>query len=327
MLRQNWRKSGAAFRIASAGSIIGGIFLLAGCAAGQTSSSPAAPPKPAPEPDEKDGVAEMPPVEADSPDDAGVPEETSPQENPVDVVRELCELNCQKADAVCTASTAEFCRASCRDYVSGAEDCPVEIAEALRCQNTAADFEICSNIAAASCSELYRDLEACRTGKSPPRVWGQRVEASHEDGLPSGWEMLEEANFGFSSLMPQGFTLEKTEDGFKSSGSAPDGGSYATVGYRLKSKPSDIQVMNIAIAYVGKGCGEDLRMHGRFESKGVTHVRFDAPCESGGGYRGFLHQWGQQLVLTAGKFKKISFGEELSPSLERFLFSFEPAAK
>lgn len=300
--------------------------LVFGCAAGQSSPPPAATPNTAPQP-EQESPADSAETESSDSTEVTPSEAAPPPEDPSDVVRELCELNCQKADAACSKSTAEFCRASCRDYVSGAEDCPVEIADALRCQNSAADFEICSNIAAASCSNLYRDLEACRSGKAPPRVWGEQVKASEEGGLPSGWETLEEASFGFSSLMPQGFTLEKTADGFRSSGPATDGGIYATVGFRFKSKPTDLQVMNTAIAYVGKGCGEDLRLHGRFESKGVAHVRFDAPCESGGGYRGFLHVWGQQLVLTAGKFTKITFGEDLSPSLERFLFSFEPTAK
>jgi hypothetical protein len=125
--------------------------------------------------------------------------------------------------------------------------------------------------------------------------------------------------------MPEGFSLQKTADGFEASGKASDGGSYSLKGLTLgTTQATDLRVMNIAIKSVGKDCGEDLRLHGRFESKGVKHVRFDAPCKAGGGYRGFLHVWDQKIVIASGRFAKVTFGELLSQELESFLFSFAP---
>jgi hypothetical protein len=245
---------------------------------------------------------------------------------PVEVVATICEANCARVQESCSQGTADFCRASCRDYVFGAEECPVEIAEALRCQGSAEDFLLCSNISAPSCSNLYRALESCRDGKTQPQIWGAKKEVSNEtDGMPVGWEKIEEEGFGFEHLMPNGFSLQKTADGFEASAQASDGGSYLLKGLNLgTTQATDLRVMNTAIKFVGKDCEEDLRLHGNFESKGVKHIRFDAPCKSGGGHRGFLHVWDQKIVIASGQFAKQTFGEVLSQELESFLFSFAP---
>lgn len=254
----------------------------------------------------------------------GVPDEAGPK--PTEVVAQICEDNCIKVEKSCNQRTADFCRASCRDYVFGAEECPVEIAEALRCQNTAEDFLLCSNISAPSCAELYRSLDACRTGKVAPQVWGAEKAPVVEGGLPAGWESLQEPSFGFSHLLPTGFSLQKTEDGFRASGVAADGGNYTLQGTRLgESRATDLKIMNTALKFLPKDCGADLRLHGQFESKGVKHVRFDAPCKSGGGYRGFLHVWEAKILIASGQFATLNLSEELSPLLETFLFSFERA--
>src|SRR6187551_2003457 len=81
--------------------------------------------------------SESDPEEAPAP---AQPDESAPvQPSPSESVAQVCETNCARMDTACERA-APSCRVSCRDYVDDAQKCPVEVYEALRCQQKAEDF-------------------------------------------------------------------------------------------------------------------------------------------------------------------------------------------
>jgi hypothetical protein len=88
-----------------------------------------------------------------------------------------------------------------------------------------------------------------------------------------------------------------------------------------KSKPTDASILRTATRYVGNACQPKLRLHGRFETQGVIHVRFDTVCENGTVYHGTIHFWdGKSVVATTIRDAE---SPQPNPHLEAFLFGFE----
>jgi hypothetical protein len=84
-----------------------------------------------------------------------------------------------------------------------------------------------------------------------------------------------------------------------------------------------VSILRTATKYVGNSCQPKLRLHGRFESQGVIHVRFDTVCEDGRAYHGILHFWdGKSVVATTQLDSELPAGEK-NPNLEAFLFGFQ----
>lgn len=288
---------------------------------------PAESPEPAQEPNsDPEPLVEEPPPEPEPLEEAAEPEEAPPPgPKPTEVVGDVCEATCKKVESACSQRASEFCRASCRDYVGAAESCPVEVHAALSCQNDADDFLLCSNIAAESCANLYREMKRCRAGEVAPKVWGQTEEAVVKSDVPTGFERKAVPAHGFSIPMPKGAKLSAAEKNFEMSAQDASGITYVVKSLELGStkKPTDVSILRTATQYVGNTCQPKLRLHGRFESQGVIHVRFDTVCEDGSVYHGVLHFWdGKSVVATTKLPRELPAGEK-NENLEPFLFGFQ----
>lgn len=307
-------------------TMVGGVIgVISACA-----SSPAAEtPEPAPAPSAEPPSEEPPPAESPSEEP---PKEPSPEgppaaegPSPTELVATICEETCQKVQGACNERAASFCRASCGDYVSGAETCPVEVHAALSCQKSADDFLLCSNIAAESCANLYRTMKKCRDGEVEPKPWGVASNAPAESDVPPGFVKKSVSAHGFSQLMPEAAKLETKEGGaFEMTHEDASGITYVTKSLELNqtSKPTSASILRTTTKYVGNDCQPKLRLHGRFETAGVIHVRFDTVCSSGTTYHGIVHFWDGKAVVATTIVKSESVQ---NPNLEAFLFGFERA--
>jgi len=305
-----------------------GLFGVACAAATPSSKEPAGVSEtPAEVKTDEPSPAETSPVSSEATETAEGPSE--PKEDPVsaappapdgpEIVAGICEEICAKTDKACSERAATFCRASCRDYVTSAEKCPVEIEDALRCQSEADDFLLCSNIAAESCAPLYRDMKACREGTAEPKKRDAQA-VSAGPNAPEGWATREVPSFGFSVLMPEADLSEK-EGGFRA---VAEMGGHRFVVEPLETegrKPNAKRILRWASQYVGNDCQPKLRLHGRFESKGVIHVRFDTVCADESERHGMLHLWPNKGVVAVIEQKTGEAPLESSVS-EKFLFSF-----
>ncbi len=298
-----------------------GSFGSAGCAA----TTPAeAPPEavqeeqPAPAPAEPE---ESPTVEApveESSTEAAEPEGPSPSE----LVGTLCEEICSKVRKSCSGRAADFCSASCGDYITGAEQCPTEVHAALTCQSTADDFLLCSNIAAESCAPLYRTMTDCRNGGVAPRPWGQKAEEKSDENVPEGFARLEVPQGGFSNLAPSGAKVEKLEGGLFKAVATNGDFKYVIEAVSIENdKKLDAKtLLRSTTNYVGNDCQPKLRLHGRYETQGVVHTRFDTVCKDGTEMHGMMHFWEKNIVAV---FAQSATASVKNPNLEPFIFSFE----
>lgn len=251
-------------------------------------------------------------------------EPAPPVEPATEIVARVCEEGCAKMDSACNARSASFCRASCRDYVSAAEKCPVEVEDALSCQATADDFLLCSNIAAESCTPLFRAMKECREGRAEPQA--RKAKEPEKSNVPPGWARFSVPQAGYSVLAPQSMKLSSAADSYKATGADQLG-----IEYRLEPlstggrEPTSSNILRSATAYLGNDCQPKLRLHGRYESAGVIHVRFDTTCKDGSAWHGMLHFWGKSGAVTTSYLQPSQAALE-NPHLEAFLFSFESSA-
>jgi hypothetical protein len=209
--------------------------------------------------------------------------------------------------------------------VSGAEECPTEVHAALRCQTSADDFLLCSNIAAESCAPLYKAMNECRTGIVPPIPWGQKGAQAKEENMPEGFLRLQVNAAGFSHLAPQGAKVEVGESGLFKAAATQGDFEYVleAVSRDNKKTPDAKTLLRATTEYVGNACQPKLRLHGRYETKGVVHTRFDTVCADGREIRGMMHFWGENIV--AASVRRSAAGAQ-DPNLEPFIFSFELSA-
>jgi hypothetical protein len=216
---------------------------------------------------------------------------------PADLIGLICEKTCQRVEKNCEKKQAKFCRASCRDYVSGAEHCPVEIHGALSCQQNAEDFQLCANISDEACVPLFRKMVDCRAGKTPPRVWGDmsmEAKANHGKGL----HPIKLSGYSMTQLMPEDTQVDA---GPPLKAQKVDGAArFVIEAVPLEGKTiSNASILRTVTKYVGNACQPKLRLHGRFESGHVVHTRFDTTCKDGTEYHGVAHFWPDRALMVA----------------------------
>lgn len=262
-------------------------------------------------PDSEATVAEPTPSEEVAP----------PKEPATEIVARVCEEGCAKMDSACSARSASFCRASCRDYVSAAERCPVEVEDALSCQAKADDFLLCSNIAAESCTPLFRAMTECREGRAEAQT--RHEPEPEKSNVPVGWGRFAVSQAGYSVLAPDAMRFSSGAATYKAVGQDENG-----IEYRLEPlvtdgrEPTAANVLRSATAYLGNACQPKLRLHGHYESGPVKHVRFDTVCEDGSSWHGMLHFWEKKGAVTT-TFLTPAQSSLANPNLEAFLFGFE----
>lgn len=200
-------------------------------------------------------------------------------------------------DRACPRAS-KVCRASCDDYEDGAEKCPVEIYEALRCQQNAEDFLLCSNVSPEDCAKQVRAMQDCRSGKVPPASWGEnKHEEEAATAVPSGWTRLEHSS-GFSLLLPTGAQW-KAQDGAEQALVDVGGEEYRARRLSLEGKKiTDALILRLVSAEVGHACEAKLKIHGRYETGETIHVRFQTPCKGEQDYYGVLHVRGGYALLV-----------------------------
>lgn len=219
--------------------------------------------------------------------------------DPAKLVGEICERTCARVDKECSQKAAKFCRASCRDYVNGTEKCPVEIHGALACQEDAESFRLCANIADEACTPLFRKMVECREGRVAPRVWGDTTRPKEEDPA-AGLVAFAVPGFNITQLMPEPVTV-KTQEPLAAEAMEPgEPGRFVIDAAAIEGKKlSAANELRTVTKYVGTACEPKLKLHGRFESFGAAHVRFDTVCKGGLEYHGVAHFYPDRVLFVA----------------------------
>lgn len=231
----------------------------------------------------------------------------------------VCEKICVKVDSACNERSAKFCRASCRDYVGGADTCPTEIHAALSCQESADAFLLCTNIAAEACAPHYRRMQDCRDGRAAPVPWGSAAKMESKPEHP-GFEERTFSELGLKQLVPLGLTV-KSQDPFRAE-STEGAGIFIVQSAPLEgAKLTNMVILRTASAFVGPVCEAKLRLHGRYEKFGVAHMRFDTVCKDGVEYHGMAHFWPDRAVFVAHRGVATAVPPEAT--LDAFLYGFD----
>lgn len=238
-------------------------------------------------------------------------------EDPIAVASRLCNLLCEEIKGACTARSAQFCQASCPDWIDAAKQCPIEVEEALTCQTKADRFLLCSNVATATCAPLYRTLTECSEGKRPPKT---EKGAPPPSGVPAGYVRHTLPSLGGYFLLPEGPLDEQSE-----SRVVAKRGAATYVIERLKDVPSkeltDMTVLQIASAYVGNPCVPKLSLKGRFEKGELTYIRFATTCKDGTPWAGiFLLSKGNGVAASV----RMAAGQPLPADVDTYIYGFEP---
>ncbi len=241
--------------------------------------------------------------------------------DPAQLVSAICERTCVRVDKECNQKAAKFCRASCRDYVAGTQKCPVEIHGALACQEDAESFRLCANIADEACTQLFRRMVECREGRVEPRVWGDTTQPKSEDPA-AGLVPYPVPGFNITQLMPEPVTV-KSEDPLSVEAYEPgEPGKFVIASAPIEGKKlSAANELRTVTKYVGLACEAKLKLHGRFESFGAAHVRFDTVCKDGIEYHGVAHFYPDRVLFVAHVAKA---ADGLSDARrDAFLFGFK----
>lgn len=263
-----------------------------------------------------DASAESAPPEVDATEQETAPHGTEPTAPPAQAAERaepppapdasiLCERLCDRVAGECKEQAVAVCRASCSDYVSSAERCPVEVEEALSCQTSAQDAMLCANVAASSCVPAFSALAACREGRAAPRARGNaNTEAAPtEPGeeLPAGWARIDDRPLVVSLPLPvdaapqdgpRGRRLVASEDELEYLVESPP---------RFQGEATDKALLRAVLDYLGSACHKSLKVHGRFETGAVVHVSFETLCKDGAAWKGMLHVHPQRMVVTAAR--------------------------
>jgi len=298
------------------GAGIVGLTLLFGCGKAATQSAEPAPEDtstaPAPGESGKDDAAA---VSADVSASGGA--SSTPAEDPIVLAGRLCGLLCEEIKGACTERQAQFCQASCPDWLEAAKQCPIEVEEALTCQTSADRFLLCSNVATANCAPLYRTLSDCREGKRPPKTEKGPPPAA---GVPAGYVRHALPSLGGFFLLPEGPLDEKSES--KVVANRPPRTYLIERMTGVPSKPlTDMTVLQIASAYVGNPCVAKLRLYARFEKGDLTYIRFTTTCKDGAPWAGIFHLQPGNGVATS---VRVPAGQALPEDVDTYLYGFEP---
>jgi|GEM_PF-4891627 len=130
-------------------------------------------------------------------------------EDPIALAERLCNQLCEEVKGTCTPRQAQFCQASCPDWVGAAKQCPIEVEEALTCQTSADRYLLCSNVATATCAPLYKTLSECRDGKRPAKT---EKGSPPPAAVPPGYAKHTLPSLGGYFLLPEGPLDEQTAD-------------------------------------------------------------------------------------------------------------------
>jgi len=293
------------------------LALMGGCA-GATAPPPVASP-PAEPPSaattESTASAAPPPETAEAPA-SSEPEpevEASPPEPEPEPagpsVAEVCEQLCVSADQRCSKKSAYRCRTLCKTYVKKSEGCEEEVKKALTCQATGDDAELCSHVAAVKCARAFQRMQACQRGEKP-------VERTRE-GPPAHWQAMRDEELGITVTMPPGARLDPNAK--LRTWQAKEGGITYVVS-ALPTPPkklSDGVLLRMVVRYVGYRCQRNLKVRGRFTSKGVTGVAYSTACTDGSQRAGMLRIRGGKGVAVG-----VEAPGETQLSLDPYLFSF-----
>lgn len=311
------------------------LALLFACA--QVGCSVSSQPASNPEPEAKNEAASESPAEPDaepqvSAETEAEPAPPPPQEPARPDVAGACRTLCERTEKACSARAAQFCTASCSDYESAAEKCPVEVTRALACQAEAEDVGLCANIARPECAPMFVAMRDCRSGKKPPLALGE-LEVPVVETTSANWSTVEVASLRLKVRFPSVHTQKHTAMGGVTASSG--GSEYTVEAFEGFPKLTDSTLLRAVTAYVGNACQPKLRLHGRYETKGIVHVRFSTSCSDGLVIEGMVHVNGTQWIAaskrTPSSASTTPSAAPLSgePSLDDYLYSLEfdqPAA-
>lgn len=242
---------------------------------------------------------------------------TQASEDPVALAGRLCNVLCEEVKGSCTARSAQFCQASCPNWIDAARLCPIEVEEALTCQTSADRYLLCSNVATATCAPLYRTLSECRDGKRPPK---KEKGAPPPSGVPAGYVRHTLPALGGYFLLPEGPLDEQTETRVVASRPPRTYMIERMTGVPTKEL-TDRTVLQIASAYVGNPCVSKLSLKGRFEKGDLTYIRFATSCKDGSSWAGmFLLQQGAGVAASV----RVPGGQSLPEDLDTYIYGFEP---
>ena len=238
-------------------------------------------------------------------------------EDPVALAERLCNLLCEEVKGTCTPRQAQFCQASCPDWVGAAKQCPIEVEEALTCQTSADRYLLCSNVATATCAPLYKTLSECRDGKRPAKT---EKGSPPPAAVPPGYTKHTLPSLGGYFLLPEGPLDEQTADRV-----VRDRAPLKYLIERVKQVPSkeltDMTVLQIASAYVGNACVSKLRLFARFEKGDLSYIRFTTTCKDGTQWAGIFHlEPGEGVAASV----RAPAGQALPSDVDTYLYGFEP---
>lgn len=296
---------------------------LFGCAGRSAPPTPPAEPLPSPEPSVVPDRVEVVPPAPTASAETRVPTPEPAKPTARERIRTLCAEGCAKMEARCKEATVDVCRANCENFESDGETCPVEVEDALACQSEADDVIPCSNTAAESCVVPYRAMRECTTGRVPPKKERTAERQESQEEIPAGFERTSEARLGLSLLFPTPVTRASGDEPLRLSATLGEFEFRAEALPLVLPHPTDKTILKTALDFVGFSCQPKLRLHGRFESESIIHVRFDTACKDGVEWHGAFHFLDERVVVAAVRTK--SKPASPIPHFEEFLFSVRRA--
>lgn len=183
-------------------------------------------------------------------------------------VRAACARLCDATEASCSKERAAACRAQCDVHVQRAKGCETETRAALDCQ-ASSKSGLCENIATGACNERFAAMQRCQRGET--------TTTAATAGLPSGWEMLKDAEWGVSIAMPAGAAFDPAAKPRLLRATA-DGLTFEVKELARPKKLDDQALLKLVIAHVGVGCQDALHLGGRVDAGPLTLVQYDSGC-------------------------------------------------
>ena len=135
--------------------------------------------------------------------------------------------------------------------------------------------------------------------------------------MPDGWERYTSKAGGFAAPMPHG-VVEKSS-GDQPTYSAQQG--PVTYSVRIQpppqEKPTQKNLVKMAMQMFGDACGRKLRLHGMVEEAGDVAIRYDTECRDNTELHGMYHITSSKMyVLT------ISGPKGFAGERDAFLYGF-----
>lgn len=253
------------------------------------------------------------------------PPAEAPKPSALERIRTLCAEGCSKMEGRCKEASVDVCRVNCENFESDGERCPFEVEDALACQAEADDVIPCSNTAAESCVRQYRAMRECTMGRVPPRQASEGAQTEAPEDVPDGFARVSDARLGLSLLFPEPLVRASGEEALRLSATLGEFEFRAETLPIAVPNPTDKTILKTALDFLGFACQSKLRLHGRFESEGVIHVRFDTACKDGVEWHGAFHFLDQRVAVTAVRAK--TKPSNPIPHFEDFLFSVRRASE